>query len=190
MNMIFEHFEIKFKPKRKKILVGVLLMIILIISMPFVNEASYEYGTNWDFNEAGYKTQIRDGTMHGDYSIRSLLTSSSVYPIYWNLTVSDNISVFTCSDWPSEYFLNGTGGFYEGNSTFVSIYLLLNGTTGDWSFTQTRMTYDMVSFDTREFVVWRFLGNLWSIILGLSFSAVVFMLYDGFRKEEPLDDLE
>lgn len=189
MNMIFEHFEIKFKPKRKKIFVAVLLITILITIMPFVNEASYEYGTDWDFNEAGYETQIKNGTMLGDYSLRNLLTSSSAYQIYWNLTVSDNISVFTRGDWWGDYFFNGTGGFYEGNSSFVSIYLILNGTTGNWRFIQTRMTYDMIRFDTRELVIWRFLGNLYSIVLGFVSSAFVFLLYDGFRREEPSDDL-
>ena len=189
MNMIFEHFEIKFKPKRKREFVAVLLITILIIVMPYVNEASYEYGTDWDINEAGYETQIRNGTMHGTYSIRTL-SFSSAYPITWNLTVCDNISVFFNSDWWSEYFFNGTGGFYEGNSTYVSFYLLLNGTTGTWRFIQTRMTYDWIRYDTREFVVWRFLGNLYSIILGFGSSAFVFLLYDRFRREEPLDDLE
>lgn len=166
MGLIFDELHVRLNPKNKPIIAVLVLMLSLVFVGNYASASSYEYGEEVHWNQVGYSTSTRNGTLQTPFVMRPLFTYGRSEGLLWNLTVTENVSVYLSTEWSLDYTFNGTGGFYEGNHTCIKIALLLNGTEGSYEYNLRFPDWDIERVPTATFVPWRFWANLAYIVVG------------------------
>jgi hypothetical protein len=181
---IFDEFNVKMNPKSKPIIAILILSLSLVFVGNYASASSYEYGEETHWIQVGYQTSTRNGTLLEPFVLRPLFTYGRSDGVVWNLTVTENVSVFLSTDWKLDYTFNGTGGFYEGNHTCIKIALLLNGTEGSYEYNLRFPDWRIETVQTATFVPWRFWTNLAYIVVGglLVSSTILYVNNASLRK--------
>jgi hypothetical protein len=184
IGIIFDEFNVTMNPKSKVVIASLILIVSLVFIGAIASGSAYEFGEEHHFTQVGYKTSTRNSSIHEPFVLNTLFAYSMSEGVVWNLTVTENVSVYTSTEYFSQYTFNGTGGFYEGNHTVIRIAVLLNGTEGSYEYNIRHADWDAYSIETKTFVLWRFFSNLAFVIMGVFavFFVLVFVNYASLRK--------
>jgi len=187
--MIFEKLEIEFKPNVKRTLSIIILCSLILSAVALTGGTAYEFEDKAINKGIVNRTYWGNKTLTEPYVLNDLFSIYSPSGVSWNITVSDNVSVYFRNDlwWNYGLTYNGTGGFYsQDNTTYIVVKTLLNGSSG-WAYYE--YTYNSTSWDVQRvatFKLWRYAGNLCYVALGALLAIAAYSAIFRDRKKEIL----
>ena len=196
MGRVFKSFALE--SDTKAFLVGFVLILIIAFPLGALLPTSYELNREYTTENLGPRDDEKSGVLlSGSGSMEDIFYRyiwNDADFTFFNLTVSDNVSVYMRDSYFDPSYYVGTGGSFQGNVTStIRISVLLNGTSfGTWNISYTYIDFETTHTDTWEFSLGLWYLNVFGILVGGWIGCVVmpYLLQWFFERSEDEEAVE